>query len=391
MGLRIAKARKDRGLTQSDLGRLLDVSHSTVNRWEAGHREPPRDTVARIARITGVPVEWLERGGSPVFSGGGQGAIRGQDFRGRQEPPRYEAGTPPRTDSGAGSMFKNPVADNPVIAFQGIPGAYSHLACREAFPDMEPLACPTFEDAFAAVEEGRAGLGMIPIENSLGGRVADIHHLLPDSNLYIVGEHFQPVHHHLLAPKGAKLEQIREARSHTQALAQTRTTLRELGIKAVQRADTAGAAKEVADLGDPTVAAVASSLAAETYGLDIVRSRIEDKIGNVTRFIVMSRVRIEPDPNDGPCMTSFVFQVRSVPAALYKSLGGFATNGINMIKLESYISVSDESRARFYAEIEGHPAEKHVDRALEELQFYTSHLKILGTYKQSAFRHRPKD
>lgn len=283
-------------------------------------------------------------------------------------------------------MIVNPATDNPVIAFQGVPGAYSHLACKSAFPAMEPLACATFEDAFAAVEEGRAGLGMIPIENSLGGRVADIHHLLPDSNLFIVAEHFQPVHHNLLGVKGATLETVREARSHQQALAQCRATLRELKIKAVMAPDTAGAAKAIAELNDPSVAAVASSLAAETYGLQVLRPRIEDRIGNVTRFVIMSRTRIEPDPRSGPCLTSFVFTVRSVPASLYKSLGGFATNGINMIRLESYISVADYSRARFYAEIEGHPSDKAVDRALEELQFFTTNVKLLGVYPQASFR-----
>ena len=287
-------------------------------------------------------------------------------------------------------MAKSPSVGDPagdsVIAFQGLPGAYSHLACREAFPQMTPLPCPSFEDAFQAVESGRAQLAMIPIENSLGGRVADIHHLLPDSNLYIIAEHFQPVHHNLLAVKGATFETVKSARSHVQALAQCRDTLRELKLKPVVTADTAGAAEEVARLKDPTIAAVASSLAAETYGLDVLRARIEDRIGNVTRFVVMSRRRIEPDPADGPCLTSFVFTVRSVPAALYKSLGGFATNGVNMIKLESYISVGDHSVARFYAECEGHPAEKHVDRAFEELQFFTTKVKILGVYPMSPSR-----
>lgn len=285
-------------------------------------------------------------------------------------------------------MITNPAEDNPVIAYQGVPGAYSHLACREAFPHMEPLSCPSFEDAFAAVEDGRAGLAMIPIENSLGGRVADIHHLLPDSNLYIVGEHFQPVHHHLLAPQGASFDTVKEARSHTQALAQCRSTLRELGITPVKEADTAGAAKLVAELNDPAVAAVASSLAGETYGLKTLRARIEDKIGNVTRFVVMSRTRIEPDPRAGRCITSLVFALRSVPAALYKSMGGFATNGVNFIKLESYISVGDDSSARFYAEIEGHPAERSVDQAFEELQYFTTKVKVLGTYPISPFRTR---
>jgi prephenate dehydratase len=298
----------------------------------------------------------------------------------------YQEGYRTMSSTLSPTAIVNPAQDNPVIAFQGVLGAYSHLAAHGAFPAMEPLACPTFQDAFAAVEEGRAGLAMIPIENSLGGRVADIHHLLPESNLFIIGEYFQPVHHCLLVPKGGTFETVKEAHSHEQALAQCRNTLRELKIKPVIAADTAGAAQAVAKLNDPSVAAVASSLAAETYGLDILRPRIEDRIGNVTRFVVMSRTRIEPDPRSGPCLTSFVFTVRSVPAALYKSLGGFATNGVNMIKLESYISVGDDSRARFYAEIEGHPADKSVDQAMEELQFFTSKIKLLGTYRQADYR-----
>lgn len=283
-------------------------------------------------------------------------------------------------------MIVNPAQENPVIAFQGVPGAYSNLACKEAYPSLKPLPCPSFDDAFAAVETGKAGIAMIPIENSLGGRVADIHHLLPESSLYIIGEHFQPVHHQLLAPAGATLEGIKEARSHPQALAQCRTTLRELGIKPVARADTAGAAQEVAELGDPTVAAIGSSLAGETYKLETLRSRIEDKIGNVTRFVVMSRTRIEPDPSTPRILTSVVFTVRSVPASLYKSLGGFATNGINLVRLESYISVAEPGVARFYIEIEGHPAHRNVDRAFEELQYFTTKSKILGVYAASPGR-----
>ena len=387
---RILQARRAAGLTQTALAERLKVSHSTVNRWEAGHREPNRETCQRLAEITGVSLDWLMLGLSaqssqhiqasapagPAYLVGGERHAATVAFK--QTP----------FQTGETAMITNPAEDNPVIAYQGVPGAYSHLACREAFPHLEPLSCPSFEDAFAAVEDGRAGLAMIPIENSLGGRVADIHHLLPDSNLYIVGEHFQPVHHHLLAPQGATFETVKEARSHTQALAQCRNTLRELDITPVKEADTAGAAKLVAELNDPTVAAVASSLAGETYGLKTLRARIEDKIGNVTRFVIMSRTRIEPDPRSGPCITSFVFALRSVPAALYKSMGGFATNGVNFIKLESYISVGDDNSARFYAEIEGHPAERSVDQAFEELQYFTTKVKVLGTYPISPVRNR---
>ncbi len=272
------------------------------------------------------------------------------------------------------------------IVFQGEPGAYSHLACVEACPDMEPIAHENFDDAFAAVYDGAAALAMIPIENSLGGRVADIHHLLPESNLYITAEHFQAVRHCLLAPAGATLGGLRQVESHTQALAQCRGFLRELGVRAVHAADTAGAAKEVAARADPTVGAIASSLAGEIYGLQTLRTRIEDRLGNTTRFVVMSRTHTQPDPQVGPCMTSFVFQVRSVPASLYKALGGFATNGINITKLESYITDASFSMAQFYAEIEGHPWQKDVSRAFEELQYFSSKMKLLGTYPQHSFR-----
>lgn len=369
IGARIRRARRAADLTQDALAARVGVSHSTVARWEAGSREPGRAQVRAVARATGVAAHWLEFG-----------EARGPGATGAQSE---------RSVMSNSSIAPLPASDpDATIAFQGVPGAYSHLACRDAFPDMTPLACPSFEDAFAAVEQGDARLAMIPIENSLGGRVADIHHLLPDSNLYIVAEHFQPVHHHLMAPKGARLEALKSVRSHVQGLAQCRETLRELGIRPEARADTAGAAAEVAALGDPAVGAIASTLAAETYGLDILRTRLEDRIGNVTRFVVMSRRRVEPDPKDGPCLTSFVFQVRSVPAALYKALGGFATNGVNMIKLESYISVADYSVARFYAECQGHPAEKNVDLAFEELQFFTTKVKVLGVYPMSPARFK---
>ena len=272
------------------------------------------------------------------------------------------------------------------IAFQGEPGAYSHLACVEACPELEPVPCESFEDAFASVSSGRAALAMIPIENSLGGRVADIHHLLPESSLYIVSEHFQAVQHCLLAPAGATLEGLERVESHTQALAQCRNLIRELGVEAVHTADTAGAARDVAQRNDPKVAAIASSLAGEIYSLQVMRTRIEDRLGNTTRFVIMSRTRDEPDPRDGPCMTSFVFQVRSIPASLYKALGGFATNGVNITKLESYIVDANFTVAQFYAEIEGHPSEPSVSHAFDELQYFCTKLKILGTYPQHPFR-----
>jgi prephenate dehydratase len=273
------------------------------------------------------------------------------------------------------------------IAYQGVPGANSHIACAEAFPDMTPLPCATFEDAFAAVEsEGRASLAMIPIENTLGGRVADIHHLLPASKLYIVREHFLEVQYQLLATSDATLEGLTEVRSHAQALAQCREQLASLGVRTVARADTAGSAMEVAELGDPTVGALAPPLAGEIYGLQVLRSRFEDRIGNTTRFVVLARARRDPDPADGPCITSIIFEVRSVPAALYKALGGFATNGINITKLESYISGERFSVAQFYAEIEGHPADAAVDRAFEELNYFSKNVRVMGVFGADAYR-----
>jgi prephenate dehydratase len=274
------------------------------------------------------------------------------------------------------------------IAFQGAPGAYSHLACRRMFPGMDVLPCAAFEDAFAAVREGRAALAMIPIENSVAGRVADIHHLMPDSGLHIVGEHFEPVRHHLLAPKGATLAGVRTVRSHVHALSQCRKLIRELGLDAVVAADTAGSAKEVAERNDPTVAAIASELAGEIYGLVSLRAGIEDAEHNTTRFVVLSREPKRPprDSGAGLVVTTFVFNVRNVPAALYKALGGFATNGVNMTKLESYMLGGRFTATQFYADVEGHPEDRPVKLALEELRFFSREVRILGVYPGHPFR-----
>ncbi len=272
------------------------------------------------------------------------------------------------------------------IAFQGAAGANSDMACHAVFPGRESLPCRTFEDTFEAVHAGRAGLAMIPVENSSAGRVADIHHLLPESGLHIIGEHFQPVHHQLLAPKGASLETLKAVRSHEQAVAQCRLFLRRYGIEPFIHADTAGAAREVAAFGDPSQGAIASALAAEIYGLETLASDIQDAAHNTTRFLVMSPEPLDPEPDDGPAITTFVFRVRSVPAALYKALGGFATNGVNITKLESYIIDSAFTVAQFYADIEGHPEDRLVRLALEELGFFSREVKILGVYPASSFR-----
>ena len=276
------------------------------------------------------------------------------------------------------------------IAFQGAPGAYSDLACRTAHPAMTSLACATFEEAFTAVREKRAELAMIPIDNSVAGRVADIHHLLPESGLHIVGEHFQPVVHHLLAVPGATLGGLKTVHSHIHALPQCRRMIAELGLKPIVHADTAGAAADVAARGNPTEAAIASELAGQIYGLRSLRADVADLANNTTRFVVMRREPIDPDPAQGPVITSFVFRVRSVPAALYKALGGFATNGINITKLESYIVDGNFTVAQFYADIDGHPDQRPVRLALEELGFFSREVRILGVYPASSSRHGRK-
>ncbi len=272
------------------------------------------------------------------------------------------------------------------IAYQGEAGANSHLACREAYPDIEAVACPTFEDALLAVRSGEARFAMIPIENSVAGRVADIHHLLPDADLYIVGEHFLRVRHQLMAAPGASLKTISRVLSHTHALGQCRKKLHELGLKAVPEADTAGSARMVAEAKDPALAAIAPALAAEIYGLQILATDIEDEVHNTTRFVVLSAEPDDADPGDGPVITTFIFRVRNVPAALYKALGGFATNGVNMTKLESYQLEGTFNATMFYADIEGHPADRMVQLALEELSFFSSEKKVLGTYPASPYR-----
>lgn len=275
---------------------------------------------------------------------------------------------------------------NKRISFQGELGANSHIACRQAYPDMEPLPCASFEDAFAAVSEGDAALAMIPIENSVAGRVADVHHLLPEGKLYIVGEHFIPIRHQLMAPKGATLATLKRVHSHIQALGQCRQSLRKLGLTPVTAADTAGAAREIAALNNPEDGALASTLAAEVYGLDILKADVADAQHNTTRFIVLAPQPDDAEPEDGPCITSFVFRVRNVPAALYKAMGGFATNGVNMTKLESYQIDGAFTATQFYADIDGHPSERSVQLALQELQFFCTELKVLGVYKAAPFR-----
>jgi len=273
------------------------------------------------------------------------------------------------------------------IAFQGEPGAYSHQACRDTYPDKEVLPCRTFEDAIAAVLSGEADLAMLPVENSTFGRVADIHHLLPESGLHIIGEAFVRVRIALMALPGVTLDRVTEAMSHTMLLGQCRSFLADHQIARVTGADTAGSARHVAEAGQEHLAALASELAADIYGLDVLARNIEDEGDNTTRFLVMAR---DPDLTRRGAhgmMTTFIFQVRNIPAALYKAMGGFATNGVNMTKLESYMVGGSFNATQFYADIEGHPDDPAVRRALDELDYFTSEIKILGVYPADPRRH----
>ncbi len=274
------------------------------------------------------------------------------------------------------------------IAFQGEPGANSDTACRNMFPGMEPMPCATFEDAFNAVESGAAELAMIPIENTIAGRVADIHHLLPESSLHIVGEYFLPIHFQLMVLPGVKIDEIKSVHSHIDALGQCRNVIRKHKWKPVIAGDTAGAARQVADEGDRTAAALAPVLAAELYGLDIVAKNVEDTDNNVTRFVVLAKEEswAPRKSADDLMMTTFIFRVHNIPAALYKAMGGFATNGVNMTKLESYQLGGTFFASQFYADIEGHPDDANVAQALKELDFFSREVRVLGVYPAAEFR-----
>lgn len=283
------------------------------------------------------------------------------------------------------------MTDRRKIVFQGELGANSHMACRDAFPDYEAIPCHTFEDCFAALENGSADLGMIPVENSVAGRVADIHHLLPKSSLNIIGEYFLPIRFQLVAPKGATIEGLKTVQSHVMALGQCRKIIRELGLMPIVGADTAGSARQIAEQGDLTAAALAPEMAADAYGLDILRRDVEDAAHNTTRFLILSPEKREAAHSGQPTITTFIFRVRNVPAALYKALGGFATNGVNMTKLESYQLEGQFFASMFYADIEGHPEDPSVALALEELAFFCAELKILGVYRANPFRDKIRE
>jgi prephenate dehydratase len=279
------------------------------------------------------------------------------------------------------------IADARRVAFQGEAGAFSNLAAREAVPQAAAVPTPTFEDAIAAVKSGDCDLGIIPVENSLHGRIADIHHLLPDAGLHIVGEHFQRIHHQLLGVKGARIEDLKNVYSQIPALSQCRKVIKELKLAVHNWHDTAGAARHVAERGEHANAAIASALAGEIYGLAVLRADVEDAEHNVTRFLILSR-QAQTAPVGVPAITSFVFRVRNVPAALYKAMGGFASNGINITKLESYQLGGSFNATQFYADIEGHVADDAVKRAFEELAFFTARLTVLGCYPAHPFRAR---
>ena len=278
------------------------------------------------------------------------------------------------------------MTDRQRIAYQGEPGANSHIICKEAYPDAEAVPCASFEDVFAAVSDGTADLAMIPIDNSIAGRVADIHHFLPTSGLHIIAEHFLPIQFQLLGIPGSTIDTIKTVHSHVHALGQCRKIIRELGLTPVISGDTAGSAREIADAQDITKASLASSLAAEIYGLEVLAADVEDEDHNTTRFVVLSRDYIEAPANNGPTVTTFIFNVRNLPAALYKALGGFATNGVNMTKLESYMVGGEFTATQFLAEVDGHPEDIGLRRALEELAFFTTEVKVMGVYPADPYR-----
>ena len=274
------------------------------------------------------------------------------------------------------------------ISYQGAPGAYSDLACREVFPKMETLPCDTFEEAFAAVQTGAADLAMIPVDNSLAGRVADVHHLMPKSGLSIIGEHFLKIEHALLGVKGAKIENLKHVHSHLHALPQCRKVIKELGLKPHVHADTAGAAEEVSQMNDKEHGAIASTLAAKIYHLEVLRADVQDADHNTTRFVALSKEPVVPKFDEKQTyITSFIFSVRNIPAALYKTMGGFATNNVNMVKLEYYVNPQFQV-AQFYVDVIGHPEQRPLQLAMEELGFFAKQVTILGSY--AAHPHRFK-
>ena len=296
-------------------------------------------------------------------------------------------GTPAHCAGGFFRVALTVMKNKRLIAFQGEEGAYSDLAARTIFPNRTTLSCPTFEHVFAAVRSGKAEFGIIPIDNAIAGRVADIHHLLPNSKVHIVGEHFQPIEHRLLGTSGATLSSVREVHSHVHALAQCRSYLQKHGYRAVVESDTAGSAKMVQKQDKKSIAAIASPLAAKLYDLKVLAKNIEDKEQNVTRFIIVAKKARVPRKETGPVMTSIYFSLRSVPSALFKAIGGFATTNVNLTKLESYVGDHFQT-ADFYVEAEAHPEETRMQHALAELAYFTNELRILGVYPADSYRYQ---
>lgn len=277
-----------------------------------------------------------------------------------------------------------------IIAFQGFSGAYSDMACRQVFADAQTLPCDTFDKAFTAVQKGEADMAMIPVDNTLAGRVADVHRLLPQSNLHIIGEHFEPIEHALMAIPGTKIKDLTTVHSHIHALPQCQKVIQKLNLKEEVHADTAGAAQKISIMKDPAHGAIASKLAAEIYGLEILQEDVQDADHNTTRFLILARdANIPPPSADKTYITSFIFEVRNIPAALYKTLGGFATNNVNMMKLESYVDKNFQA-AQFYADVIGHPEDKPLQLAMEELGFFAKDIILLGTYEAHPFRQKQK-
>ena len=274
------------------------------------------------------------------------------------------------------------------ISFQGMPGAYSDMACRTVLPQLETVPCETFEAAFSAVHEGKSDLAMIPVDNTIAGRVADVHHLMPKGDLFIIGEHFQPIRHALLGIKGSKIESLKDIHSHVHAIPQCKNLIKDLGVKAHIHADTAGAAEEISKTDDHTQGAIASELAAEIYGLDILKKNVQDEDHNTTRFLILSPEPEVPDTIDNTkTITTLIFGVRNIPAALYKALGGFATNGLGLSKLESYVDPNFQA-ARFFCDVDGHPESEEFKLALEELGFFADDVKFLGAYPAHSYREK---
>lgn len=389
----LIQQRKKIGLSQIALAQAVRISQPTIHHWEKGNRLPANDKLSVLAKALQISEQELRSALAPHDARQPHVTVAPHALHQQEQAPESSFPTPSApSPTHPATLPQNgfPVEVHNVreVAFQGSLGAYSHQAIIDCFPYARVRGCESFERALQVVSDpnNASDLAMIPIENSQYGRVSDIHQLLPESPLYIIGEYFLSVKHMLLGTQGSKLEKIRTAISHHQALGQTRKTLSALNIKRERWSDTASAANEVAQRNDPTLAAIASEVAASVYGLKILRRRIEDHLDNITRFVIMSPRRIDPPPQTTETITSIFFTLRSIPSALYKCLGGFATQGVNIRKLESYVPFNENARASFYCEIEGNPIDKNVHQAMCELEYFTTRSRILGVYPANPFR-----